>query len=141
VANGAHLQFVFLAPVGNALVYVLDNDIYYRASGYAGSVEQRVTFNGVPGVFYNGVPDWVYEGDFFIRLQQSLPTLSKFIKSFMDHRDIQVPLIENSHSLRTLDFWPGGTAGSLLTAVSSMYTSWQKLFDMYVRELLKFTWI
>lgn len=68
VANGAHLQLVRLAPTGSALVYVLDNDIYYRASGRADTVEQRVTFTGVPGVFYNGVPDWVYEGDFFIRL-------------------------------------------------------------------------
>lgn len=69
VANGAYLQLVRLAPVGSALVYVLDNDIYYRASGAAETVEQRVTFSGVPGVFYNGVPDWVYEGDCLMRPQ------------------------------------------------------------------------
>jgi hypothetical protein len=75
VAGGALLQLVRLAPVGNALVYVLDNDIYYRSSSYGGAEEKRVTVSGIPGVFYNGVPDWVYEGD-FIRLQYSLPELS-----------------------------------------------------------------
>jgi hypothetical protein len=62
VAGGALLQLVRLAPVGNALVFVLDNDIYYRSSSSFGANEQRITFNGVPGIFYNGVPDWVYEG-------------------------------------------------------------------------------
>jgi len=63
VAGGALLQLVRLAPVGNALVFVLDNDIYYRSSSSFGAEEKRVTFNGVPGIFYNGVPDWVYEGN------------------------------------------------------------------------------
>jgi len=63
VAGGALLQLVRLAPVGNALVFVLDNDIYYRSSSTFGAEEKRVTFNGVPGIFYNGVPDWVYEGN------------------------------------------------------------------------------
>ena len=63
VAGGALLQLVRLAPVGNALVFVLDNDIYYRPSSSFGAEEKRVTFNGVPGIFYNGVPDWVYEGN------------------------------------------------------------------------------
>lgn len=76
VANGAHLQLARLAPVGNSLAYVLNNDIYYRSSGRAGTPEQRVTFNGEPGIFYNGVPDWVYEGNFFIKLQWYLLTMS-----------------------------------------------------------------
>jgi hypothetical protein len=63
VAGGALLQLVLLAPVGSALAYVLDNDIYYRSSSYDGTEEKRVTFSGIPGIFYNGVPDWVYEGD------------------------------------------------------------------------------
>jgi hypothetical protein len=63
VAQGDLLQLVRLAPVGNALVFVLDNDIYYRSSSSFGAEEKRVTFNGVTGIFYNGVPDWVYEGN------------------------------------------------------------------------------
>jgi hypothetical protein len=68
VAGGALLQLVRLAPLGNALAYVLDNDIYYRPSSYFGTEERRITFSGIPGVFYNGVPDWVYEGDYSIAL-------------------------------------------------------------------------
>jgi dipeptidyl-peptidase-4 len=63
VAGGALLQLVRLAPVGNALVFVLDNDIYYRSSSSYSAEEKRVTFNGIPGILYNGVPDWVYEGN------------------------------------------------------------------------------
>jgi dipeptidyl-peptidase-4 len=56
------LQLVRLAPVGNALVYVKDNDIYYRSSSSLDADEEQVTYDGEPGIFYNGVPDWVYEG-------------------------------------------------------------------------------
>jgi dipeptidyl-peptidase-4 len=66
VAGGALLQLVRLAPLGNALAYVLDNDIFYRPSSYGGTEEKRITFNGNPGVVYNGVPDWVYEGDHWV---------------------------------------------------------------------------
>ncbi|PSN56673.1 Venom dipeptidyl peptidase 4 [Blattella germanica] len=59
VANRELLQLVKLAPVGSGLAYVLDNDIYYMTS--ANAVETRITFDGEPGVVYNGVPDWVYE--------------------------------------------------------------------------------
>lgn len=61
VAGGALLQLVRLAQKGNALAFVLDNDIYYRPSSYSGTEEKRITYNGIPGVVYNGVPDWVYE--------------------------------------------------------------------------------
>ncbi|XP_069698609.1 venom dipeptidyl peptidase 4-like [Periplaneta americana] len=61
VAGGELLQLVRLAPVGNALAFVFNNDLYYRTAGYSGAEERRLTFSGVPGVIYNGVPDWVYE--------------------------------------------------------------------------------
>lgn len=40
-----------------------DNDIYLRPSPSA-SVEYQITKTGIPGVIYNGVPDWVYEGTY-----------------------------------------------------------------------------
>ncbi|KAJ9585651.1 hypothetical protein L9F63_002551, partial [Diploptera punctata] len=55
-----HLQLVRLQPNGNGLVYVYDNDIYFlRTLGSDGKT--RLTYTGVPGIIYNGVPDWVYE--------------------------------------------------------------------------------
>ena len=40
---------------------VKDNDIYYRLSHDARQVQQ-VTDDGVAGVLFNGVSDWLYRG-------------------------------------------------------------------------------
>ena len=50
------------AWLGNttALVMVTENDIYVRGS--PDSMEHtRLTETGVPGIIYNGVPDWLYQ--------------------------------------------------------------------------------
>lgn len=39
---------------------VYNYDIYYRL-GPKSSITYRVTKSGVPGVIYNGIPDWLYE--------------------------------------------------------------------------------
>lgn len=44
-------------------VYVKDNDVYYLSDVTAEPL--RLTSTGVEGVIFNGVPDWVYEGNFF----------------------------------------------------------------------------
>jgi len=55
------LQHVVWAPRGNALAFVYRNDIYYKTSAVTSHV-YRVTNTGRPGVVFNGVPDWLYEG-------------------------------------------------------------------------------
>jgi hypothetical protein len=55
------LQHVVWAPRGNALAFVYYNDVYYKTSALNSSV-YRVTHTGRPGVVFNGVPDWLYEG-------------------------------------------------------------------------------
>jgi hypothetical protein len=55
------LQHVVWAPKGNALALVYRNDIYYKTSALTSRV-YRVTNTGQPGVVFNGVPDWLYEG-------------------------------------------------------------------------------
>ncbi|KAL7423958.1 Dipeptidyl peptidase 4 [Cryptotrichosporon argae] len=50
------------APVGHALAYVVDNDLYVLAEPETAAV--RVTTDGSATVF-NGVPDWVYEEEVF----------------------------------------------------------------------------
>jgi len=45
---------------GNSLVYVYENDIYYRSAPDAAS-DARLTNNGDAETFFNGIPDWVYE--------------------------------------------------------------------------------
>ena len=48
---------------GSALYMVHDYDVYYRPT-VAREETYRVTKSAVPGVVYNGVPDWLYEGKF-----------------------------------------------------------------------------
>lgn len=62
IANGMHIPLAKWSPSKNALAFVLENDIYYQTFSKSGKHQiQRVTNTGVPGVFYNGLPDWVYE--------------------------------------------------------------------------------
>ncbi|XP_012141097.2 venom dipeptidyl peptidase 4 isoform X2 [Megachile rotundata] len=58
------LQLATWAPRGNALVYVYQNNIYYRPEAEVG-VDYPITDTGVFGTIYNGVPDWVYEEEVF----------------------------------------------------------------------------
>ena len=47
---------------GSALLLVYDYDIYYKPAANA-SQSYRITNTAVPGVISNGVPDWLYEGE------------------------------------------------------------------------------
>lgn len=51
-------QTAFFSPVGNGLAYIQKNNIYYRTLPNLPTI---VTSDGVEGVVYNGIPDWVYE--------------------------------------------------------------------------------
>lgn len=57
-----YLHYARFTPAGNALVWVQGYDIYYRDEVRSSSVH-RITQDAVPGVVYNGVPDWLYEGE------------------------------------------------------------------------------
>ena len=59
-----HAEFT---PKGQSIVLVYEYDIYYRPSARALQA-YRLTKNAIPGIVYNGVPDWLYEGEwgFFV---------------------------------------------------------------------------
>ncbi|XP_035911036.1 venom dipeptidyl peptidase 4 isoform X2 [Anopheles stephensi] len=52
-----HAEFT---PKGQAIVLVFEYDIYYRPSARALQA-YRLTKTAIPGIVYNGVPDWLYE--------------------------------------------------------------------------------
>ncbi|KAF9038656.1 dipeptidyl peptidase IV N-terminal region-domain-containing protein [Panaeolus papilionaceus] len=52
------------SPTGNAIAYVLDNDLYLRPSADPDAQAIRISENGSPTRF-NGHPDWVYEEEIF----------------------------------------------------------------------------
>lgn len=60
IAEGGEIQIAFFSPNGNGLAYIQDNNIYYLDFDALG-LATIVTSDGVPGVIYNGIPDWVYE--------------------------------------------------------------------------------
>ncbi len=55
------LQWAGWGPTGNSLVFICENDIYYK-SDVRSNRTFRITKSGQPGLVYNGVPDWLYEG-------------------------------------------------------------------------------
>ncbi|XP_045455838.1 inactive dipeptidyl peptidase 10 [Melitaea cinxia] len=64
------LQYAEWTPTGSGLVYVYDNDIYYKPKVLKALV-CRITSNGIPGVIFNGVPDFLYETE-VLRLDRAL---------------------------------------------------------------------
>jgi hypothetical protein len=62
-------------PTGNSLVFVYQNDIYYKSEAKGSSVF-RITQNGKEKEFFNGTPDWLYEG----KLNFSSPSFGKIRK-------------------------------------------------------------
>ncbi len=59
IGNGEFLNFCVWSPNGLDVAFVFKNNVYiHRASGE----ESQLTYDGIDGVIYNGVPDWVYEG-------------------------------------------------------------------------------
>nr|ANJ04660.1 venom dipeptidyl peptidase [Nilaparvata lugens] len=60
VAGGKKLQLFRWIPNSHSFVYVMDNDVYFQDNPSEwGSI--RLTSDGVPGVIFNGIGDWVYE--------------------------------------------------------------------------------
>ncbi|KAF8240208.1 hypothetical protein L208DRAFT_1420424 [Tricholoma matsutake] len=52
------------APIGDAIAYVTDNDLYVLTSASPSATPIRVTSSGNASLFH-GVPDWVYEEEIF----------------------------------------------------------------------------
>ncbi|KAK5646379.1 hypothetical protein RI129_004843 [Pyrocoelia pectoralis] len=59
--NQEHLQYAVWAPKGVGVAYVFRNNIYYVQDLLDITTPRQITTDGVPGIIYNGVPDWVYE--------------------------------------------------------------------------------
>lgn len=57
----------------SSLVMISDNDIYLRMVPTS-TEDIRLTDTGVPGVIYNGVPDWLYQEEVLPRPQATWPS-------------------------------------------------------------------
>ncbi|KAF5307856.1 hypothetical protein FQR65_LT06588 [Abscondita terminalis] len=59
--NKEHLQLAQWVPKSTSLVYVYDNNIYYIPSVIEILQPKQITTDGVRGIIFNGIADWVYE--------------------------------------------------------------------------------
>ncbi|CAH2057502.1 unnamed protein product, partial [Iphiclides podalirius] len=64
------LQYAEWSPSGASLVFVHNNDIYYKPR-ILKTLVCRITNTGIPGVIFNGVPDFLYETE-VLRLDRAL---------------------------------------------------------------------
>lgn len=55
-----YLHYARFTPSGNYIIVVYNYDIYYIPGPRSNQV-YRVTKDAIPGVVYNGIPDWLYE--------------------------------------------------------------------------------
>lgn len=57
-----YLQYASFGPRGHAIVMVYNYNIYYT-NGIKSIQTYRITSTGIPGVIFNGIADWLYEGE------------------------------------------------------------------------------
>uniref|UniRef100_A0A1A9ZFA6 Venom dipeptidyl peptidase 4 n=1 Tax=Glossina pallidipes TaxID=7398 RepID=A0A1A9ZFA6_GLOPL len=55
-----YLHYARFTPYSNALILVYNYDIYY-CQGARSQQVHRITRDAIPGIIYNGIPDWLYE--------------------------------------------------------------------------------
>uniref|UniRef100_A0A1L8EG47 Venom dipeptidyl peptidase 4 n=1 Tax=Haematobia irritans TaxID=7368 RepID=A0A1L8EG47_HAEIR len=58
IHNGEKLQYCAWSPIKDRLAYVYNNNVFIH---FDDSIELPITSDGINGVVYNGIPDWVYE--------------------------------------------------------------------------------
>ncbi|XP_058801842.1 inactive dipeptidyl peptidase 10 isoform X3 [Phymastichus coffea] len=97
--------FQHAAWLGNstALLMVSDNDIYVRSSPTSNE-DTRLTDTGVPGIIYNGVPDWLYQEEVLPRPDCTWPSSDGSHLMFASFNDSKVTALEFP--------WFGATMGS-----------------------------
>lgn len=118
VAEGEQLQLATWAPVGTGLVYVFKNNIYYITAPENVLKPERITSDGVEGVIYNGVPDWVYEGLYSIVRRRILlffcnlliPFAGNYEIAFSCWLDVKLKFLP---TLGTGPDWPGRPSKNL----------------------------
>ncbi|KAM6953225.1 A-type potassium channel modulatory protein DPP6 [Aplochiton taeniatus] len=61
--RNAQLQYAGWGPQGQQLIFIFENNIYYRSTVESRSI--RLVSSGKEGVIFNGLSDWLYEEEIF----------------------------------------------------------------------------
>lgn len=72
---------------------ISDNDIYVRMAPSAAE-DARLTDTGVPGVIYNGIPDWLYQEEVLPRPEAAWPSADGSHLLYATFNDTKVTALE-----------------------------------------------
>lgn len=62
IDNGNEVQICTFSTRGDSLIYIRNNTIFYVSpENIVNETFEQISPDGVPGVIYYGIPDWVYE--------------------------------------------------------------------------------
>ncbi|XP_061777520.1 dipeptidyl aminopeptidase-like protein 6 isoform X2 [Nerophis ophidion] len=61
--RNVQLQYAGWGPEGQQLIFIFENNIYYRSTVESRSI--RLVSSGKEGVIFNGLSDWLYEEEIF----------------------------------------------------------------------------
>ncbi|XP_011864447.1 PREDICTED: venom dipeptidyl peptidase 4 [Vollenhovia emeryi] len=128
------LQLATWAPRGNALIYVHQNNIYYRPEAEVAN-DYQITNTGVFGTIYNGVPDWVYEEEVFSsnKALWFSPSGTKLVFGYFD---------DSSTPIMTIPFYgyPGSLTFQYTSAIPIHYpkVSTRLSYCIYREEIFSF---
>ena len=57
------IQMVEWSPVGHSMAIVVENDLYYLEDATTFGQAKRLTTSGTADLIFNGIADWLYEGE------------------------------------------------------------------------------
>ncbi|XP_066594146.1 inactive dipeptidyl peptidase 10 isoform X2 [Prorops nasuta] len=109
----SRLQHATWLGNSTALLMISDNDIYLRLA--PSSLDDfRLTDTGVPGVVYNGVPDWLYQEEVLPRPEVLWPSPTGTHLLFASFNDTRVATLEFPWfaSGSSSSFGPDGVVGT-----------------------------
>ena len=95
-----HLQLCKFGNIENSrlsLVYVTGNNLYWRVDGMLDdpSRDIQVTSDGVPGIIFNGITDWIYEEMGFLSASAFFVQNNKI--AYAKINDSEVPEFQYPH--------------------------------------------
>ncbi|XP_061835469.1 A-type potassium channel modulatory protein DPP6-like isoform X2 [Nerophis lumbriciformis] len=92
VHHEAVLQFAGWGPKGQQLIFIFENNIYYRATVESGSI--RLVSSGKEGEVFNGLPDWLYEEEILQSYKAHWWSPDGLRLAYMTINDTLVPKME-----------------------------------------------
>ncbi|KAL7864373.1 hypothetical protein AOLI_G00157930 [Acnodon oligacanthus] len=114
------LQYAAWGPQGNQLVYVFENDIYYKAD--VSSPAMRLTTTEKEGLVVNGLTDWIYEEEILQKYPAHWWSKDGARLAYLKINNSATPVMEIPHFLGGIYpsnvFYPYPKAGSSIPLVN-----------------------